>query len=114
MAKRVITTTEFTDDLDGSRAEGTVVFALEGRNYEIDLSKKNAAALRKALKPYTDVARTVRGGGRARSRSASRSSARSNRSELEAIREWARGNGYQVADRGRISAAVVEAYQAAH
>ncbi|MDT4893462.1 MAG: hypothetical protein QOE97_2497 [Pseudonocardiales bacterium] len=112
MAKRVITTTEFTDDLDGSRAEGTVAFALEGKTYEIDLSRKNAAALRKAMKPYIDSARAVRG---SRSRSATRStSGRSNRSDLEAIRTWARDNGYQVADRGRISAAVIEAYQSAH
>jgi hypothetical protein len=59
-----------SDDLDGSEAEETVKFGLDGKFYEVDLNKKNAAALRKALKPYVDAGRSAgrqaaRAGGRA-------------------------------------------------
>jgi hypothetical protein len=111
MAKRIITTTEFTDDLTGGKAEGTIGFALEGKNYEIDLNKSNANALRKALKPYIEVARTVRGSGKGRVRTGASGSGRS---DLDAIRTWARKNKLHVADRGRIAASVIEAYDAAN
>src|SRR4051812_26268336 len=108
MAKKTITLVELTDDLDGSKADRTVAFSVDGTTYEIDLSKKNAAAFTKALKPYVDVARTVRG---TRGRRASASRGRS-RNDLADIRAWANGNGHQVSDRGRIPAAIIAAYDA--
>lgn len=110
MAKRTVTTTEFIDDLTGGKAEGTVSFAFEGRQYEIDLNKSNTNALRKALKPYIDAGRPVRGRRSAgKSRRGSVATA-----DLAAIRDWARKKGYDVADRGRVPAAIVEEYAAAH
>jgi hypothetical protein len=116
MAKQ--TTVRFIDDLDGSEASGTFDFSLEGRNYQIDLSDENAAKLREALTPFIDAARKAggRSGGRGRSQRQSaltEKPARSSREETQAIREWARQNGHQVSDRGRIPKSVLEAYQAA-
>ena len=110
------TTVRFIDDLDGSDASGTFDFSLEGRSYQIDLSDENAAKLRDALAPYIGAARKA--GGRSRGRAARQTAvaekpARSNREETAAIREWARENGHQVSDRGRIPKSVIEAYQAA-
>ena len=111
------TTVRFVDDLDGSEASGTLDFSLDGRNYQIDLSDENATRLRDALAPFIDVARKT--GGRGRRGRAQRQTAmadrpaRSNREETHAIREWARQNGHQVSDRGRIPKSVIEAYQAA-
>jgi hypothetical protein len=110
------TTVRFVDDLDGSEASGTVDFSLEGRSYQIDLSDDNAAKLRDALAPYVDAARKA--GGRSRGRTPRQSTvaekpARSNREETAALRQWARENGHQVSERGRIPKSVIEAYQAA-
>jgi hypothetical protein len=99
----------FVDDLDGTELpEGqgqTVKFSLDGVSYEIDLSKKNADALRKDFKRYTDAARKA-------SRSAGRRT--SARKDSSSIREWAKRNGYSISERGRIPAPVVEAYEAAN
>ena len=108
MAQKVTTVVELTDDIDGGKAQQTVRFAFDGHQYEIDLSKKNANALSKALKPYVDSARKVRA-ARARAGTTRRGVQQSNVSE---IRAWAKSNGYDISDRGRIPAAVVEAYQA--
>jgi Lsr2 len=110
------TTVRFVDDLDGSEASGTFDFSLEGRNYQIDLSEPNAAKLRDALAPYIGAARKA--GGRGRGRAARQTvvadkSARSSREETAAIRQWARDNGHQVSERGRIPKSVLDAYQAA-
>ena len=110
------TTVRFIDDLDGSDASGTFDFSLEGRRYQIDLSDENAAKLRDALAPYVGAARKA--GGRGRGRAARQTAvadkpARSNREETAAIRAWARENGHQVSDRGRIPKSVIEAYKAA-
>jgi len=102
------TVTLYEDDLDGSEAVGTIAFALEGVEYQIDLSDKNADKLRKALQPYVNAGRRV--GGRRRSGAAKSSSS----SDTAAVREWAQGAGYEVSARGRVSAAVREAYEAAH
>ena len=99
------------DDLDGSEATETVSFGLDGTSYEIDLNDKNAAALRDALAGYVGHARKVAGGTKARRRSSG--STRSS-GDTQAVREWARQNGFEVSDRGRISAEVQEAYDAAH
>ena len=109
-------TVRFIDDLDGSDASGTFDFALDGRQYQIDLSEENAAKLRDALAPFIGAARKAggRGSGRAsRQTAAAEKPARSNREETAAIRQWARENGHQVSERGRIPKSVIEAYQAA-
>jgi hypothetical protein len=110
MARKVKTVVELTDDIDGGKADQTVSFGFDGVNYEIDLSKKNSTAFQKALKPYLEAARKVRSTS---GRGAARGTRRAARDDLGAIREWARANGHDVSDRGRISAAVIEAYDAA-
>lgn len=110
MARKVVTTTEYTDDIDGSKAEGTVTFAFDGTTYEIDLSKANARAFEKAMALYVGHARKVRS---PRGRSAGRG--RSNgKYDLSAVRQWATDNGFTVAPRGRVAGEVLEAYDAAH
>lgn len=101
------------DDIDGGNAEETVQFGLDGTTYEIDLSKKNAAKLRDNLAGYIGSARRV--GGRRRS-SSTRSGrrGRGGASTAAEVREWARANGYEVSERGRVPADVQEAYDAAH
>jgi hypothetical protein len=113
MAKQVITV--LTDDLDGGDADGTVKFGLDGVNYTIDLSDKNAGKLRKALDPYLlKAVRVGRGtvAGRITSRSAAARPSQSNRDQNQAIREWAKKNGHDVSDRGRIPSGIVEAFHA--
>jgi hypothetical protein len=109
VASRTITT--LTDDIDGGDADETVTFSFKGTSYEIDLSKKNVDKMVKALKPYTSAARKA--GGR-RSGTGRTTASGADRQQLAKIREWARANGHQVSDRGRISAAVQEAYHAAN
>lgn len=104
MAQRVQILLE--DDLDGGDASETVTFGLDGVTYEIDLSDKNATALREALAGYIGAGRRVAG----RRSSGTGSSSRTSSGELAKIREWARANGYDVSDRGRISKKVREAY----
>jgi hypothetical protein len=112
MAKQVITL--LTDDLDGSEADRTVEFGLDGTSYTIDLSEKNAGKLRKALDPYISAGTRVGHGGmdgrRRRGRGGRSGLTRSDRDQNKSIREWAAKNGYDVSDRGRIPASVVEAY----
>lgn len=109
MAKKTTTLIELIDDVDGGKAERTVTFSFDGAQYEIDLSKKNATAMTKALKPYIDVARKVRA-TRSRTPSATKSA---KRNDLADVRAWAAKNGHAVSDRGRIPAAVLEAYDTA-
>jgi Lsr2 len=113
MAKKTIVREEFTDDIDGGKAEGTVSFSFDGTAYEIDLSKKNRSALDKALKPYLDAARRVKGprGRRGRATPARSNGSSARRSDLSSIRAWARTQGLTVADRGRIPADVIAAYE---
>lgn len=103
------------DDLDGSEASETVSFGLDGTSYEIDLNEKNAAALRDALATYVGHGRKVGSAPRRGRKSApsSASGATSGASARE-IRDWARSNGHDVPERGRVSAEVREAYDAAH
>lgn len=100
------TTVELVDDLDGTEAEQTVTFALRGTTYEVDLNEKNAAKLDKALEKYVAAARKV---GR---NSAPRGRSTSNREETAQIRTWAKDNGIEVSERGRISQSVKDAYAA--
>lgn len=111
MAKKVITL--LTDDLDGSEADRTVEFSLDGVSYTIDLSEKNAGKLRKALDAYIAAGtRVSRSGasGRGSRGSFTAAPARSDREQNRAIREWAAKNGYAVSERGRIPANVISAY----
>lgn len=96
------------DDIDQSDAEETVAFGLDGKEYTIDLNAANARSLRDALAPYVAHARPVGSRGR---RSAAKSTGGPAPSE---IRAWARENGFDVPERGRVSAEVREAYAAAH
>jgi hypothetical protein len=100
------------DDIDGSEATETVSFGLDGTTYEIDLNDGNAAALRDALGGYIGHARKVGGAPRRNSRRAAASSG--NGPSAREIRDWARSNGHDVPERGRVSAEVREAYAAAH
>lgn len=90
----------FIDDVDGSEAEETVSFALDGVSYEIDVSAENAEALRESIAPWIGHARRVGG----------RSKAKPNL-DLNDVRAWARENGFTVSDRGRLASEVLEAYQ---
>jgi hypothetical protein len=107
-----------SDDLDENLpADETVSFSLDGTSYEIDLAEKNAAELRDAFSRYVSAARKVGRGSRGASgggRSRATGGGRMDRDQAGAIRDWARKNGHQVSDRGRIPAGVVEAYEAAH
>ena len=110
MAKQ--TTVTVTDDLDGSPNAKEVTFSLNGESWTIDLSAKNRNALEKALKPY--IAKATKEGRRRAPTPSKRTAARGFRKDLAAVREWAKSNGHQVSDRGRISATVQEAFDAAH
>jgi hypothetical protein len=110
MAQKVVV--ELTDDLDGGKAAETVQFGLDGRAYTIDLSARNARALRKVLAPYVESARKVRSGSPGRSRA--RGTSGRARSNSQQVREWARSQGIEVADRGRIPADLTARFQAAH
>jgi hypothetical protein len=102
------------DDIDGTDADETVTFALDGVNYEIDLSAANADKLREALSLYIGHGRKV--SGRRRSAGGGRRGGAAGASGPSAadIRAWARENGYDVPERGRVAAEVREAYAAAH
>jgi hypothetical protein len=118
MAQRTIVT--LVDDLTGEAAENisAVEFALDGIAYELDLTDENSAKLHDALAQYVNAARKI--GGRRRSgarsdraiKSASRA-ANHNRETLKAIRAWAKKNGRNVSDRGRLPAEVLEAWETA-
>lgn len=99
------TVIELSDDLDGGKAEETVKFGLDGKSFEVDLNRRNAAKLRKALEPYMSAGRRV--GGRARK--ASTASA----NDTAAVRRWAESNGIEISKRGRIPRDVVSQYEAA-
>jgi hypothetical protein len=99
---------QFIDDIDGGPADTTVIFAVDGTTYEIDLSAAHAAELRAALEPFVRVARRVSSGSRRSGRSA-----RSARPSPSAVREWARSEGIKVSDRGRVPAELVVRFQEA-
>jgi Lsr2 len=103
--------TLFIDDIDGSEAEGTVRFALDGAEYEIDLNAKHAEALRKALSRYVEAARRSSGPARRPARTGRRAAA-SGMNTTE-VREWAKAQGIEVKDRGRVPAELVVRFRAA-
>lgn len=100
------------DDLDGGEADETVTFALDGKTYEIDLTTANADKLRGLLDPYVKGGRRTGGrasGGRGKARASS-----GGNQDTAAIRAWAKANGHEVNDRGRVPAAIREAYERAN
>jgi hypothetical protein len=109
MAQKTIV--QLIDDIDQGVAEETVSFGLDGTNYEIDLSAKNAAKLRDSLATYVaNARRSSRSGGRPSGGSRRGRGARGDREQTQAIREWARKNGHKVGEKGRIPAQILEAY----
>ena len=112
MAQRV--NVVLVDDLDGSDAAETLTFALDGVDYEIDLSDQHAAQLRDAMSMYVGHARRTGGRRRSGRRSTGGSTSGSDGTSAADIRAWARENGWEVSERGRVSAEVREAYAAAH
>ena len=100
-----------TDDLDGSKATHTVRFALDGRELEIDLNDKNAGKLRKVLHPYVNAGRRLGSRtGTTRRTTVSAGSSGMTKEELANIRGWAKENGYEVSDKGRVKGDVLAAY----
>ncbi|AKH83830.1 hypothetical protein AA958_18260 [Streptomyces sp. CNQ-509] len=97
------------DDLDGGEADETVTFALDGKSYEIDLTTANAEKLRSALEQYVKSGR--RTGGRATKRSRGGASGSQDTAK---IRAWAKEQGYEVSERGRVPANIREAYEKAN
>ncbi|THA57706.1 Lsr2 family protein [Streptomyces sp. A0958] len=100
------------DDLDGGEADETVTFALDGKTYEIDLTTSNADKLRSLLEPYAKNGRRT-GGRAATGRGKGRAVSGGNKDTAE-IRKWARENGHNVNDRGRVPAEIREAYEKAN
>lgn len=107
MAKKTIT--QLIDDLDQGEADETVKFGLDGVQYEIDLSSKNAAALRDALAPYVKAGTRL---SRAAAVSRRRTAQSMDREQNRAIREWARKKNKKISDRGRIPEHIVAEYHA--
>ncbi|MFL4489912.1 Lsr2 family protein [Streptomyces sp. VTCC 41912] len=111
MAQKVVTI--FTDDLTGEESSEatTHTIALDGVNYEIDLGPDSYDKLLEALAPFTSAGRRVRGTRKASGRAASTASSGEDTAK---IRAWAKENGYEVNDRGRVPAEIREAYTKAH
>jgi hypothetical protein len=107
MAQRI--TTLFIDDIDGGEAEGTVRFALDGTEYEIDLNAQHTEELRSALGQYVTHARKVAGARKGTARSSRRASS----ADTVAVRAWAREQGMAIKERGRVPATVLQQYHAA-
>lgn len=118
MARRIVH--QLVDDIDGTELEEgqgeTVHFSLNGTAYEIDLTSEHADELRSALQPYVDAGRKANSGS-ARATSARTGSARkrpARNPEVAAIRAWAKDNGHELSERGRIPQPIVDAYNDAH
>ena len=100
------------DDLDGGKAAETVAFGLDGADYEIDLSKRNASALRKAVAEFVDHGRRVKAGATPTGKTPRRPVPRKGH-DPPAVRQWAAAQGITVSPRGRVSAEVMAQYGAA-
>jgi hypothetical protein len=108
MAQKIQTL--FIDDIDGGEADGTVRFGLDGADYEIDLSAEHGDELRGALREYVSHARKIGGATR---RPATRSGRKPSPVDTVAIRAWAKENGHDIKERGRVPASVVMSYREA-
>ncbi|MCL1838639.1 MAG: Lsr2 family protein [Propionibacteriaceae bacterium] len=104
MAQR--TRIELMDDMDGGPAVETISFSLDAKNYEIDLSAANARRMRSALEPFINAGRKV---GQIKKRRSVASTG-----DAGNIRAWAISQGVPVSARGRVSAEIRQAYEAAH
>ncbi|MFF8326071.1 Lsr2 family protein [Rhodococcus qingshengii] len=110
----------FTDDLDGkpidSGFEQRVTFSYQGTDYQIDLRPTNADKLEAALAPFIQSAQKVGTAKKNSGTEAATKTATPHRSpeQLQAIRDWANSNGYEVSSRGRIKKEIVEAFDASH
>jgi len=113
MAQKVQTL--YVDDLDGSVADGTVRFGLDGAEYEIDLNAKHTRELRDVLARYMAAGRRVRASTSTSTSQSSRSGRKAQPNALNTteVREWAKGQGIEVKDRGRIPAELVVKFKAA-
>lgn len=101
--------------MDGGEADETVTFALDGATYEIDLTTDNADKLRGLLSDYVDAGRKTGGrASRGRGRGSRAASGGGTGPDTAKIRAWAKDNGYEVNDRGRVPAGIREAYEKAH
>lgn len=107
MAQKVMVS--LVDDLDGGQADETVLFGIDGKSYEIDLSATNAAKLRSALAEYVEGGRRP-GGGRDRGSAPVAVRTAVAREQNQAIRNWARARNLKVSERGRIPSEVLQAY----
>ncbi|WP_216695291.1 histone-like nucleoid-structuring protein Lsr2 [Dietzia psychralcaliphila] len=104
----------YIDDIDGSdlgNEANTLFFAFEGKEYSIDLSDENADTFREVMAPYVEADHRVTGN---KTKSARKATTKTTPGDTKAIRDWARDNGHDVSDRGRIPATVIEAYAAAN
>lgn len=101
MAQKV--STVLVDDLDGTQADTTVRFGLDGAHYEIDLTAEHASELRDALAPFVDAARRVSAGSARRSGRSGRRGNAAGTNPAE-IRDWAKAQGMEVNERGRVPA----------
>lgn len=100
------------DDLDGSPADETVTFSLDGVSYEIDLTAANADRRRDGFQEWLQSARRVSGSRKRGNRTATKQSTVG--ASNSTIREWARANGHEVSERGRIKAEIVDAFNGAN
>jgi hypothetical protein len=115
MARKIVH--QLVDDLDGTVLEPgegeTVLFSLDGRSYEIDLTADNAQKLRDTFADYISAARRMSSGSSSPT-STTRGRRRTGQTDYGPVREWAKKNGFTVSERGRVPAAIIEAYEAAH
>ncbi|MBT2609898.1 Lsr2 family protein [Streptomyces sp. ISL-87] len=103
------------DDIDGGEADETMTFGLDGKTFEIDLSSDKAEKLRGLLAPYTKGGRRIGAARVSSAGSRGKASAKSqDGTDTAVIRAWAKENGFDVNDRGRVPGPVREAYSAAH
>lgn len=106
MARR--TTVELIDDIDGGAADETIEFSVNGKAWIIDLNTTNAQQFYEQLDGWQRYARRAGSG---------RTAAPSRKHDpefLNRVREWARENGHEVSDRGRIKGTIMDAYREAH
>ena len=106
---------ELLDDIDGTAADQTVTFALDGIQYEIDLSDQNAEALRTEFAGYIQAARRTGGSKHTKTAAAATTtpSNPTNREYSKKVRAWAKDSGYDISDRGRLSTEIIDLYERA-
>lgn len=112
MARKVEVT--LIDDLTGGDADETVSFGLDGTRYEIDLSAANAKKLRDGLAKFADAARREKGAARQPVRAVPRKAAAPAGPSTSDVREWAKAQGYEVSERGRVANDLIVKFQEAH